>query len=126
MARQCFTNLEQFKIKIVSSTHSNASARDIINRNFEAIRDSLICISNLSLGDLVDILLPNPVENGVEYTLKWNGTQYELTELNIQPGTKYIIQPGEEIKVLEDYQYIVHDHLYLYGTLDIEGELVIL
>lgn len=123
---ECFDNLGDIKIQNIGSLNSQSSARDIINRNFKALRDAVICISEISIEDIGGLILPDPPQNNVQYVLQWNGSAFEFVVANTNPGTKYIIQADEYIKVLEDYQYIVHDTLFLYGTLDVEGELVIL
>lgn len=123
---ECFDNLGNIRIDQITSLHSNASARVIINRNFKQIFDAIVCISNITLADIGGLILPDPPQNGVIYNIQFDGSNYVLVESDTNPGTKYIIREGENIKVLEDYQYIVHDYLYLFGTIDIDGELVIL
>jgi hypothetical protein len=113
-------------MKLVSSEMSNATARTIYNKNFEQLTKAFKCIRDISLGDLNDVLPPSPPITNVNYVFMWNGTSYELVSANTSPGTKFIIAAGELIFVSFDRQYIVKDHLYLYGDLEVEGELVIL
>ena len=123
---ECFDNLGNIKIDQITSLHSNASARVIINRNFQQIKDAIICVSNITIQDLQGLILPDPPQNGMTYEILFDGTNYVLVESKNNSGTKYIIQPEDNIKVLPDYQYIVHDYIFIYGTLDVEGELIIL
>ena len=118
--------LDDIILKAIASEHSNASMRQIINENFTALRKAFACLQNFNITQLSGIIFPNPPQANVQYTLVWNGSAYVLTEANVNPGIKNVIQPADVIIVLPDYQYIVHDTLTVLGTLIIQGELVIL
>lgn len=114
-------------LKQITSLHSNASARTLINENFEKLQRVIHCVNELSLNDLNDLILPDPPELNVQYVLTWDGDNFVFVSSSSNPGTKYVIRPDEVIRVLEDHQYIVSDQLFLFGTLILEGnsELVI-
>lgn len=118
--------LDDILLKTIASEHSNASSRQIINENFNALRKAFVCLQNLNINQLNGLIFPNPPQLNVQYSLQWNGTAYVLVESNNNPGIKNVIQPTDVIIVLPDYQYIVFDTLTLLGTLIVQGELVIL
>lgn len=114
-------------LESITSLHSNAAGRQIINENFEKLQAALIVISGIVVDDLNNIILPDPPELNVQYVLQWDGDHFVFVEAETNPGTRYIIRADQVIRVLEDYQYIVHDHIYIYGELVLEGnaELVV-
>lgn len=128
----CLNNCNYYDdlpLKMISSQHSNASARKIINENFELIEDILGCLKCIDISEINGIQFPNPLLPNVEYNWLYTGSVWTLVPDSMggtSAGTKYIIQPTDYIYVAHGYQYIIHQHLYLDGILDNEGELVIL
>lgn len=120
-------DLTDILIKQITSLHSNASARDLINENFEKLQRVINCMVQLTTDDIQDLVLPDPPEFGVQYALVWDGNTFKFVKSSTNPGTKYIIRPTESIIVFDDYQYIVSDHIYIYGDLTLQGnaELVV-
>ncbi len=121
-------DLSDVLIKQITSLHSNASARGLINENFEKLQQVISCVVELSTDDINDLVLPDPPELGVQYVLIWDGSKFVFVKSSTNPGTQYIIRPDESIVVLDDFQYIVSDHIFIFGSLILEGnsELVIL
>lgn len=121
-------DLSDVILKQITSLHSNASARDLINENFSKLKKVVDCLSELTTDDLNDLIFPDPPETGVQYVLIWDGNNFVFVPSATNPGTKYIIRPDESITVLDDYQYIIADHIFIFGDLNLEGnaELVIL
>ena len=121
-------DLAEVLIKQISALHSNSAARDLINENFNKLQQVIDCVVQISVDDLNDLVLPDPPELGVQYVLVWDGSQFVFVKSSTNPGTKFIIRPDESITVLDDYQYIVSDHIFVFGDLVLQGnsELVIL
>ena len=126
MAVTC--DLSDALINQITAQHSNASARALINENFEKLQEVINCLVELTTDDINDLILPDPPELGFQYVLIWDGSKFKFVKSSTNPGTKYIIRPDESIVVLDDFQYIVSDHLFVYGDLTLQGnaELVIL
>ncbi len=82
----------------------------------------------INLSNIHDIVVPVTPTVNQQYVLQYAaGNVYNLQPVpSLNPGTKFIIAVGEEIIVLEEYQYIIHQHLYLDGDIEVDGELVIL
>jgi hypothetical protein len=104
--------IDDLTIRSIASTHS--------------VKNAFACVQNLSFTQLNGLIFPTPALVNVQYCLQWNGSSYVLVEADVNPGTKFNIQPSDNIYVHEDYQYIVYDHIYVLGTLTVDGELVIL
>lgn len=123
------TFYSKLPLKEISSQHSNASARKIINENFRLVENILDCLKCISITDIDGITFPNPLIVGTEYNWLWTGTGFTLVPdltTGSSSGIKYIINPTDSIFVGHDYQYIVHEYLYVDGVIDVEGELIIL
>lgn len=123
------TYYSKLPLKQISSQHSNAAARKIINENFALIQNILECLRCINILEISGITFPNPLVVGTEYNWLWTGTGFTLVPdmtSGYSAGIKYIINENDNIFVGRDYQYIVHEYLYVNGTIDVEGELVIL
>jgi len=123
MATVC--SLDALKIREITSVHSNASARQLINDNFRLIKDKLVCIGGVLTSGIL-IQPPVPPQIGVNYVVQYTGSGYILVPQS--QGIKYRIRENEKVYVGNDYQYIVHQHLINLGEIEVEGdgELVIL
>lgn len=84
--------------------------------------------SFINLSSINDVVMPLAPSVGQQYILQYSpGNVYELTAVpSLNSGIQYVIPVGQTIQVKDQYQYIVHQHLYLDGDIEIEGELVIL
>lgn len=62
-----------------------------------------------------------------DYIIHYNGTGFELVNADSTTGIRNYIRAGFDILIPEDHQYIVHQSLTIDGgSVDVEGELVIL
>jgi len=123
------TFYSKLPLKEISSQHSNASARKIINENFRLVENILDCLKCINITDIGGITFPSPLIVGTEYNWLWTGTGFTLVPdltTGSSSGIKYIINSTDRIFIGHDYQYIVHEYLYVGGIIDVEGELVIL
>ncbi len=124
------TFYSKLPLKEISSQHSNAAARKIINENFRLVGNILDCLKCINITDINGITFPQPLVVGTEYNWLYTGNnQFTLVPdltTGSSSGTKYIINPNDNIFVGHDYQYIVHEYIYIDGVIDIEGELVVL
>jgi hypothetical protein len=122
------SDINKYLLKSVTSLNSNSSAREIINENFKKLQEVIVCIAELSVNDLNNLIFPNPPTLGTRYELYFDGTDYVLVEAYTNPGTRYVIPSDQNVIVKDGYQYLVHDHLFLNGTITLEGnaELIIL
>lgn len=119
--------LGNIDLKDITSIHSNASARSVINKNFQKIKANLDAISIIPIDNLNKLVFPTTPTIGADYTMVWDGSKYNITVATFKnTGTKWKIPTGEEIIVRSGYQYIVHDRIDIEGVLNLEGELVIL
>lgn len=119
--------LGNIELKEITSIHSQASSRTVINKNFEKIKANLDIISVIPIENLNKLVFPSPPSINVDYVMRWNGTKYDIVPGTFKnTGTKWKILAGEEISVKSGYQYIVHNRIDIEGILDLEGELVIL
>lgn len=87
-----------------------------------------IGFSFINLSNINDVVLPSTPTIGQQYIFQYQpGGVYELTPVpSLNSGIQYIIPTGQTIQVFDQYQYIVHQHLYLDGEIEVDGELVIL
>ncbi len=77
--------------------------------------------------DIIDnLVLPVSPTLGQNYVLQFDGTKYNLVNENVGIGIKNHILVTDNIVVPVDYQYIVYNELILEGTMDVEGEVVVL
>ncbi len=116
-------------IKLVDSRHSESSSRDIVNKNFQNLAKAIACLTQFSISDLEGLVLPEPAIAGVFYNLIWTGTTWSVQESPSNYGTKYRLDPQDNLTIKSGYQYIVHNNLVLNGgsiTLEADAELVIL
>jgi hypothetical protein len=119
--------LGNIDIKDITSIHSNASARTVINKNFEKIKANLDILSVIPIENLNKLVFPETPTIGADYSMVWDGSKYIITISTFKnTGTKWKIPTGEEIIVRAGYQYIVHDRIDIEGVLNLEGELVII
>jgi len=119
--------LGDIELRDITSIHSYASGRVVINKNFQKIKANLDLLSVMPIKDLNRLNFPETPIVGVDYVMNWNGSSYDIISATFKnTGTKWKIESDETIKVLPGYQYIVHDRLDLEGIMDLEGELVII
>jgi len=87
-----------------------------------------IGFSFINIANINDVVVPPAPAIGQQYIFQYApGNVYELSPVpSLNSGTQFIIHDGQTIQVDDDYQYIVHQHLYLDGEIEIDGELVIL
>lgn len=87
-----------------------------------------IGFSYITLADIDDVIAPPTPIIGQQYVFQYTGGgDYQMQAVpSLNSGTKFIIGIGEVVQVFLEYQYIVHEHLYLDGSIEIDGELVIL
>jgi hypothetical protein len=119
-------NLDQFKIREITTAHSNASAREIINENFRNVKEKILCIGS-TIANSVMITPPNPPIVGMNYVVQYTGSGYVLVQQS--SGTKYKIRNKEKIFVGSDYQYILYNAIDIDagGAIEVEtgGQLII-
>lgn len=119
--------LGDIELKDVTSQHSHASGRVIINKNFQKVKANLDILSAIPVEDLNKLNFPAVPAVGVDYVLNWSGSKYDVIPATFKnTGTKWKILSDERILVGSGYQYIVHDRIDIEGVMDIEGELVII
>jgi len=119
--------LGDIELRDITSIHSYASGRVVINKNFQKIKANLDIISVIPIEQLKLLVFPDPPQVGVDYIMNWGGSSYDVIPATFKnTGTKWKIESGDTVKVLPGYQYIVHDRLDLEGIMDLEGELVII
>ena len=120
---------DQYTLRMIAESHSISSSREIINDNFKNISWIVECVRNLPLSMLLTLKVPTDPKAGVQYSITFNETtqSYELVEgsSNVNTG-QYHIRRGQTLKVPKDYQHIVYGKFINEGTLEIEGELVVL
>lgn len=87
-----------------------------------------IGFSFINLANINDVTVPVSPIIGQQYIMQYAaGSKYNLIPVpSLNAGIKYIIPTGDVVQVLDSYQYIVHQHLYLDGDIEVDGELVIL
>ena len=111
----------------ISSSNSNSSAYDTINRNFRKVKENLDYISVLPLDDLKKLIFPSSATANTDYVLNFDGSKYNISPIRFSnKGTKWKIRSDETIDIGADFQYLLHNRIDIEGKLDIEGELVIL
>lgn len=121
--------LKSLNLRMIADSHSISSSREIINSNFKALGWVVEVVQNFPLEFLLSFKVPdNPKEN-VQYVIIWNEKEqrYELSgeNANIYAG-KWRIREDETLIVKEDYQHIVYGRFLNEGTVQLDGELVIL
>ena len=116
---------ELLKLREITSLHSQANSREIINENFRKLRQYIECMVG-DINVMTNILPPVPPVIGQSYVIYFDGTNYIM--IPFSAGTKYRIRSNERIFVGEDYQYLLYGHIIIEGTFDMEAgaELVIL
>lgn len=115
----------QNEVLIKSSTDILDSIPAGSDDTFLSSNGGNIGFSYLTLSKINDLDVPASPST-TTYGLHFNGVSFELKALDDLSGIKFIIGATEVITVDAVSQYIVHDHLYLDGEMDIEGELIIL
>ena len=120
--------VESLIIQQLSSDHSNASSRTIINDNFKKLTGAVKCINQFLIDELSKIVYPTNPDVGSNYSLQYDGEKYILTEINTSPGNKYNIENKDAVSISKNYQYLIFDHLFIDGTLELKdnSELVII
>ncbi len=119
--------LGDIELKDISSFHSQSSAYDVVNKNFQKIKQNLDYLSLIPVEGLNLINFPQIPVNGTDYVLSFDGSKYNVSPMKLQnKGTKWKINQNETITIDPEYQYLLHNRIDIEGTVNIDGELVIL
>lgn len=121
--------LKSLNLRMIADSHSISSSREIINSNFKALGWVVEVVQNFPLEFLLSFKVPDDPKENVQYVIIWNEKEqrYELSgeNANIYAG-KWRIREDETLIVKEDYQHIVYGRFLNEGTVQLDGELVIL
>lgn len=80
----------------------------------------------VNLEDIGDLSVPAVLDANTFYFLDSNGTNFNLTSEFDKYGWRDFIPNDVDITIREEHQLIVHQNLTIEGSIDIEGELIII